>query len=70
MTEEKKVTELVSREAFEQAFMEFQEQWRKELRKEIIKDSKVAPFKYIAGLQRAADIVWKLTEDEPEEVNQ
>ena len=49
---------VVSREAFEKTFMEFQEQFRKELRNTIIKETKIITGPEKKGMLRAAKIVW------------
>ena len=49
---------VVNREVFEQILVEFQEQFRKELRKTIIEKTHTADFKFVAGLKMAANLVW------------
>ena len=56
--------DVVSFEAFNQAFNEYQVSMRKELRKAILARIHTASFKEILGLRVAADIVWN--EDEAE----
>ncbi len=65
---EKEKADTVSFEAFNTAVMEFQEQWRKEFKQIFLKEALTAPFKEIAGLKRAAELVWK--DVEPEEGEQ
>ena len=57
MTNTKKES-VVSREAFEKTFMEFQEQFRKELRKAILDDTKTVTGLEKKGMLRAAKMVW------------
>jgi len=59
--------DMVDFEAFNTAFMEYQEAMRKELREAILRKIETADFKDISGLRVAADIVWN--EDKEEEVD-
>ena len=56
--------DVVSFEAFNQAFNEYQVSMRKELRRAILVEVATAPFKDIAGLRTAANIVWNENEVE------
>jgi len=73
MTTKKIEKPVVNREVFEQILVEFQEQFRKELRKTILEKAHAADFKFVAGLKMAANLVWTeeaepiLKKSEPEE---